>query len=131
MSDKLGRLRYSENEEQVFLGRSLAQTKSISEATARLIDDEVRRIIEEAEDRAQQALKESMNALHAVAEALLLYETLSGDEVRRILAGETLVRSDHSDEGPASGRTAIPSAGTAASTGRRPVFGPPQVQPQG
>ena len=131
MSDKLGRLRYSENEEQVFLGRALAQNKSVSVATARLIDDEVRRIIEEAEDRAQQALEENMSGLHAVAEALLLYETLSGDEVRRILAGEPIVRNDQSDEGPSSGRSAIPSAGKAATKGRRPVFGPPQVQPQG
>ncbi|MDJ0945809.1 MAG: ATP-dependent zinc metalloprotease FtsH [Kiloniellales bacterium] len=130
MSDKLGRLRYSENEEQVFLGRSLAQSKSVSEATARLIDDEVRRIVEEAEDRAQRALEENMDALHAVSEALLFFETLSGDEVRRILAGEPLVRSDQSDEGPSSGRSAIPSTGKAGSTGHRPVFGAPQAQPQ-
>ena len=131
MSDKLGRLRYSENEEQVFLGRSIGQAKHVSEETARLIDSEVRRIIEEAEIRARQVLSDNMDALHSVSDALLAYETLSGDEVQSLLNGETIVRSEPTDEDRSSGRTAIPSSGSSSTAGNRPPLGPPQVQPQG
>ncbi len=131
MSESLGRLRYSENEEQVFLGRSLGKTQNISDETARLIDDEIRRIIEQAEDRARQALSEHMDALHAVAEALLAYETLSGEEVRAVLAGDPVVRNDRSNEDRPSRRGSVPGVGSKSSSRRRPVIGPPQVQPQG
>ncbi|MDH3475073.1 MAG: ATP-dependent zinc metalloprotease FtsH [Rhodospirillales bacterium] len=131
MSEALGRLRYSETEEQVFLGRSIGKTQNISDETARLIDGEVRRIIEEAEDRARQALSEHMDALHAVAEALLAYETLSGEEVSAVLAGEPIVRNDRSDEDRPSKRGSVPLVGPGSPSRRRPVVGPPQVQPQG
>jgi len=131
MSEKLGRLRYSENEEQVFLGRSIAQTKSVSDESARLIDTEVRRIIEAAEDQAREVLTERIDALHAVSEALLVYETLSGEEVRAILDGEQIVRNDHSDEDRSAGRSSVPTAGKNASPRRRPAVGKPQLQPQG
>ena len=131
MSETLGRLRYSENEEQVFLGRSIGQAKHVSEETARLIDSEVRRIIEEAEARAREVLTASMDALHNVADALLAYETLSGEEVQNLLKGETIVRDEPSDEDRSSGRSAIPSSGSTSPAGNRPPLGPPQVQPQG
>ncbi len=131
MSDKLGRLRYSENEEQVFLGRAITQTQNVSDETARLIDAEVRRIIEEAEETARRVLTERMNDLHAIAEALLTFETLSGDEVHAILAGETISRDDNPDEDRPSGRSSIPTAGAGKTKRRRPVLGTPQVQPQG
>jgi cell division protease FtsH len=131
MSDALGRLRYSENEEQVFLGRSIGRTQNVSDDTARLIDGEVRRIIEEAEMRARQVLAEHMDALHAVAEALLAYETLSGAEVQALLAGEPVVRDDRPDADRPSRCGAAPPVGSGASPRRRPAIGPPQVQPQG
>jgi cell division protease FtsH len=131
MSDTLGRLRYSETEEQVFLGRAIGRTQNVSEETARLIDGEVRRIVEQAEARARQALSDHMDALHAVAEALLAYETLSGEEVRAVLAGDPIVRSDRPDQGRPPRRGSVPAVGAGASPRRRPVVGPPQVQPQG
>jgi len=131
MSDKLGRLRYSENEEQVFLGRAITHTQSVSDETARLIDGEVRRIIEEAEETARSVLTERMTDLHAIADALLTFETLSGDEVHAILAGETISRDDNPDENRPSGRNSVPTAGAGKTHRRRPILGTPEVQPQG
>ena len=76
MSDKLGRVRYQANEQEVFLGHSVAQTQNISEATSQIIDQEVRRLIEEAEGRARVILTERLDDLHKIAKALLEYETL-------------------------------------------------------
>ncbi len=131
MSDKLGRLRYTENEEQIFLGRAIAQTQNVSDETARLIDAEVRRIIEEAEEMARRVLIEQIDDLHAIAQALLTYETLSGDEVRSLLDGQTISRDDHTDEDRPSGRTSVPTAGGGKTARRRPAIGVPQVQPEG
>ncbi len=94
MSDKLGPLRYSENEDEVFLGRSVTRTQHVSDETARLIDLEVRRIVEEAEAKAHAILTEQVDQLHTLAQALLEYETLSGEEVRTILDGGTITRDD-------------------------------------
>ncbi|MEK9968310.1 MAG: cell division protein FtsH, partial [Ferrovibrio sp.] len=113
MSDKLGRLRYSDNEEEVFLGHSVTQRKNVSDATAKLIDEEIRRIIDDAETSARRILTEHRTDLDTVAQALLEYETLSGDEVRALLRGEKIVRTDDrtptpgSDAGP---RSAVPTS---------------------
>ena len=113
MSDKLGRLRYTDNQEEVFLGHSITQQKSVSDATARLIDEEVRRIVEEAEGRARAILTEHIEDLRKVAEALLEYETLSGDEIKALLRGESIVRpedtgSSSADSGSGGIRSAVP-----------------------
>ncbi len=97
MSEKLGRLRYSDNEEEIFLGRSITRARNVSEDTARLIDGEVRSVIEEAEQRTRQLLGENMEALHRVAQALLEYETLSGADVEKIMRGEPIDRRDYSE----------------------------------
>jgi len=129
MSDKLGRLRYSDNEEQVFLGRSMTQTRNVSDETAKLIDSEVRRIIEEAEATARRSLQSHMEGLHAVAKALLAYETLSGAEVRAVLAGEPIVRGGDPDPGRPRARGSVPPTGAAQ--GRGPFAETPELQPQG
>ncbi len=97
MSEKLGRVRYNDNEQELFLGHSVTQTRNVSEATARLIDDEVRRLIEEAETVARGILVERIDDLHRIAKALLEYETLSGDEIRGLLRGEPIVRQEPPD----------------------------------
>jgi len=94
MSDKLGRVRYSSNEQEIFLGHSVAQQKNISEATAEIIDTEVRRLIETGENTARRILTDRADDLHKIAKALLEFETLSGDEVRALLRGETIVRPE-------------------------------------
>lgn len=94
MSDKLGRVRYNANEQEVFLGHSVAQQQNVSEATSQLIDEEIRRLIEEGEVQARTILTTHLQDLHKVSEALLEFETLSGDEVRALLRGEEVVRTD-------------------------------------
>jgi cell division protease FtsH len=116
MSDKLGRLRYSDNEEEVFLGHSVTQRKNVSDATAKLIDEEIRRIIDDAEGNARRILTEHRTDLDTVAQALLEYETLSGDEVRQIIKGEKPAR-DLGDDTPTSRGSTVPKAG--ATGGKR------------
>ncbi|MFP6696054.1 MAG: ATP-dependent zinc metalloprotease FtsH [Alphaproteobacteria bacterium] len=94
MSDRLGPLAYSANEQEIFLGHSVTQTKNISDATAKIIDEEIRRFAEDAEALATKVLTENIDALHAVAKALLEYETLNGEEVATLLRGETIDRPD-------------------------------------
>ncbi|KAB0678024.1 ATP-dependent zinc metalloprotease FtsH [Aureimonas leprariae] len=112
MSDKLGRLRYRQNQEEIFLGHSVAQQQNMSEDTARLIDSEVRGIIETAENKARRILNEHIDELHALAKGLLEFETLSGDEVRDLLAGKTLAR-DMGDDTPPSRGSTVPKTGSS------------------
>jgi cell division protease FtsH len=107
MSEKLGRLRYSENEEEVFLGHSVTQRKNVSDATARIIDEEIRQLVDNAEATARQILTTNIEQLHAVAKALLEYETLSGEEVQSLMRGEQIVRSvdEDSSSRPSSNNT--------------------------
>jgi len=91
MSDKLGPLHYGSNSEEVFLGHSVTQQKNMSDETAATVDSEIRRIVEEAYDRAEIILKENMDELHALAQGLLEYETLSGTQIDALLRGEKVV----------------------------------------
>jgi cell division protease FtsH len=113
MSAKLGRIRYSENEEEVFLGHSVTQRKNVSDATTKIIDDEIRRIVEAGEAEARRVLTEKIDWLHGISRALLEYETLSGDECRKICDGEQIVREVSEDDAPrtAPRRSSIPPAG--------------------
>ena len=113
MSDKLGRVRYASNEQEVFLGHSVAQRQNVSSATAQLIDSEIRRLIEEAEGRARQILTDHAADLHKIAKALLEYETLSGDEVAALLRGEPIDRREATPKPTPTGtgkRGSVPSA---------------------
>ena len=94
MSEKLGRVRYGANEQEVFLGHSVTQSKNLSEETASLIDLETRSLIHAGEAKAKKILAKQRAGLHAVAKALLEYETLSGEEVKLVLAGKPLNRDD-------------------------------------
>jgi cell division protease FtsH len=85
MSDQLGPIAYQENEEEVFLGRSIARTQNVSEETAKKIDAEVKKIVESGYTRAKKILSEKIDELHKVAKALLTYETLSGEEIKKIV----------------------------------------------
>jgi cell division protease FtsH len=92
MSDKLGPLAYAENEEEVFLGHSVARQQNMSEETQRQIDGEVRRIVEEGYAMAKKIITEDLDELHTIAKGLLEYETLSGEEIKGLLRGEPPVR---------------------------------------
>ena len=97
-SEKLGRVRYTGNQEEVFLGHSVTQSKNISEETARIIDQEVIRLVQEAETRARKILTENMKDLHIIAKGLLEYETLTGEEIKNLLKGIKPKRDDISDD---------------------------------
>jgi cell division protease FtsH len=109
MSDKLGMVAYGENSQEVFLGHSVTQSKSISEATAQAIDAEVRAIIDASYARAKKILSDNRHELDAIAKALLEYETLSGDELRQVLKGEPIDRT-RPDE-PVNVRGSVPTSG--------------------
>lgn len=129
MSDKLGPLRYNDNQEEVFLGHAVTQTKNVSEATAKVIDEEIRRIVDEADEKCREIINEHVDQLHSIANALLEYETLSGDDIRALMRGETIVRPtiDDDDESPSGVRSSVPSSG-AAKPGPDPE---PEPQPGG
>jgi len=110
MSDKLGMVAYGDNSQEVFLGHSVTQSKNVSEETARTIDAEVRSIIDSAYARATQILTDNKHELEALAQGLLEYETLSGDEIRTVLRGEPVVRN-RPDEPINQGRGSVPSSG--------------------
>jgi cell division protease FtsH len=112
MSEKLGWLRYRDNQDEVFLGHSVARSQNVSEETARLIDQEIRKLVEEGEATARQVLTDNLDQLHKLAEALLEYETLSGDESKRAIAGEPIERDRGKDKGPAAivGGSSIPKS---------------------
>ncbi len=102
MSEKLGWLRYRDNQDEVFLGHSVARNQQVSEETFRLIDAEVRALIEEAEKRARKVLTDNIDELHKLAEALLEYETLTGDEAKKAIKGEDIGRDDRRDKKPSN-----------------------------
>jgi cell division protease FtsH len=125
-SDKLGKVAYGDNQEEVFLGHSVARTQNISEDTAQIIDAEVRRIIDEGFREAERILTEKKDDLEALAQGLLEYETLSGEEITELLKGNPPVRED--DDTPSTPRgSAVPSAGVPKSKPSEPDAG---MEPQ-
>ncbi|MGK6318478.1 ATP-dependent zinc metalloprotease FtsH [Sphingomonas sp. DT-204] len=125
MSDELGPLQYAEADEEVFLGYSVNRTRQMSNETALKIDAEIKRIVEQGLNRAKEVLTKHIDQLHTLAQALLEFETLSGDEIKRLLAGEPIDRGD-------AGATAAPApvGGTSVPKTRRPKgpFGNPAPQ---
>ena len=93
MSDKLGPMAYGENQQEVFLGHSVTQTKNVSESTAQLIDAEIRQLVEGGYGTAQSIISRNLDRLHDLANALLEHETLTGEEVGAVLRGEPIPKS--------------------------------------
>jgi cell division protease FtsH len=109
-SPELGTVAYGENQEEVFLGHSVSRTQNVSESTAQKIDMEVRRLVEEGLSEARHILSEKRADLEALAKGLLEYETLSGDEIKDLLAGKPPVREGITE--PSQPRaSAVPPAG--------------------
>ncbi|MCD7060446.1 ATP-dependent zinc metalloprotease FtsH [Pelagibacterium xiamenense] len=109
MSEKLGRVRYKSNDQEVFLGHSVTQSQHMSDETAKLIDDEVRKLIEDAETAARTMIRENLDKFEAIAQALLEFETLTGDELRGLMDGKQPVRDIDNDNTPKG--TSVPKAG--------------------
>jgi len=112
MSERLGPLNYTGSDQQeVFLGDQLTRESQISEHTARLIDEEVRRIIDTAEARAKQVLNEHIDDLHRLAKGLLDYETVSAEEAQSLLRGHDLDRGDDGGAAPRKPASSVPASG--------------------
>jgi cell division protease FtsH len=88
LSDKLGPLTYSDEQEEVFLGHSVAQHKPVSDETAHDIDSEIRAIIDRSYARAEKILKDNLDKLHIMADALIKYETIDSDQINDIMSGK-------------------------------------------
>jgi cell division protease FtsH len=117
MSDKLGPLAYGDNEEEVFLGHSIARTQNLSDETQTIVDEEIHRLVDESYDQARKILTEHIGDLHIVARGLLEYETLSGDEIKGLLQGKPPVREYPVD---VTARPASASAVPTAGRGKKP-----------
>jgi len=131
MSDKLGPLLYGDAQDEVFLGRSMMQRNThMSDETQKLIDEEVKRFVNEGYDTAQKVIREHIDDLHKIAQALLEYETLTGDEIRGLMNGEMPLRETDTDPVPRA--SSVPTAGKT--TKKRPgpdaaPGGEPEPQP--
>jgi cell division protease FtsH len=123
LSERLGPLAYGEEQGEVFLGRSVTQTQSISEETQHLIDEEIRSVIDRNYDRAERLLRENLDKMHLMAEALMKYETIDRFQIDDIMAGRV----------PAPPRDWVspPSAGADSSAGGSPASDAVAVGPIG
>jgi cell division protease FtsH len=127
MSDRVGPISYAEGEEHLFLGREVTRTVNHSEETAVLIDQEVKRLLTEAYEDTRRTLSAHLDGLHRVAQALLDHETLSGEEVRAVLAGQD-IRPARAAAREREERARRPKATPADAKDPRPA---PGVEPQG
>jgi cell division protease FtsH len=109
-SESLGTVSYGDNQEEVFLGHSVARTQNVSEDTAQKIDLEVRKLVQGGLDDARRILTERLDDLHTVAKALLEFETLSGDEILNVIKGVKPNRDDPENRLPAAPRLSVPLA---------------------
>jgi cell division protease FtsH len=120
MSDVLGPITFGKKEEAIFLGREIAQHRDYSEQTAQTIDREVRDIVERNYRRAREILSTKLHLLHDLAQALLEYETIDGEEVERIVQGQKIQRPAPGTQTPSASAPATP---TAANTRTEPGKG--------
>jgi cell division protease FtsH len=111
MSEKVGPLHYGSDQQEVFLGYSMGQSRvGMSDATLQLIDAEIKRLVNDAHAAATKILTEHRDQLDLLANALLEYETLSGDDIKALLAGEKLHRPDTSLESKTRKKSSLPSS---------------------
>ncbi|MGH8505144.1 MAG: ATP-dependent zinc metalloprotease FtsH, partial [Stenotrophobium sp.] len=122
LSDKLGPLAYSEADGEVFLGKSVTQTKHVSDETAYAIDQEIREVIERNYSTSKKVLEDNLDKLHKMAEALIKYETIDTDQMQRIMRGEDSgVPSNWTDGKPPAPPPGSKSASASGSSSAQPV----------
>jgi cell division protease FtsH len=118
LSDEMGPIAYGDEEDEVFLGRSVTQTKSVSDDTARKIDEVVRTILDRAYSRTKTILQDNLDKLHIMAEALLAYETIDATQIDAVMEGR---RPGPPADWAKTGRTSKDNVGSA---GPGPIGGP-------
>lgn len=128
LSEKLGPLTYSEEEQEVFLGHSVTQHKNVSDETAHLIDEEVRNVIDRNYQRAQKLLDGNMDKLHAMADALIKYETIDSDQIDDIMAGRSprapRAWDEETEGGSGSAEASLGTKPEGSTTGEGHIGGP-------
>jgi len=107
LSDELGTVSYGENQEEVFLGHSVSRQQNVSEQTAQKIDGEIRRLVESGLAEARRILETNRDQLETLAQGLLEYETLSGEEIKNLLVGKPPVR-ESAEESATTKTSAVP-----------------------
>jgi len=118
MSDELGPLAYGDNEQEVFLGHSVTRTQNTSDETQSKIDSETRKFVDEGYQKAESIIRDNLDDLHIIANGLLEYETLSGDEIEALLKGDPPHRPEPTDADSGSGAlSAVPSVGKSKNVG--------------
>jgi cell division protease FtsH len=123
LTEALGPLAYSEDEDEVFLGRSVTQHKHVSDDTARRIDEEIRKIIESARSTATTLLEENRDKLEVMAQALMRFETIDTKQIDQIMNGhEPDPPEDWND--PGSGEAPKPAGPRDSDDGRSTIGGP-------
>ena len=121
MSDKLGPLQYEEQQGETFLGYSQTQRHNMSNETAQLIDSEIRALVEGGYTQAKKLLRRYLKQLNLLAEALLEFETLTGDEIKALLESGT--RPDRSGINPNAPRPLAAGGSSIPKTRKRPIGG--------
>ncbi len=117
MSDEMGPVAYDEPQDQVFLGYSISKRKNVADATALKVDQEIRKLIDVAYKRTTSILTEFRHELDTLAQGLIEYETLSGDEIRDLLAGKPIRNVDEKQALPA--RATVPTVGKIYKGGKK------------
>ena len=135
MSEKLGPLRYNENQQEVFLGHAITQRQNMSEDTAKLIDEEIRRIVTDGEKKAREVLFANRDKLEAITQALMEFETISGEEVQALHARREDRARDRrrGDQGPGRSRGSGRRQDAPAAAGarhRRPRAAAADLEPR-
>ncbi|MDA0875812.1 MAG: ATP-dependent zinc metalloprotease FtsH [Proteobacteria bacterium] len=116
MSDALGPMVYAENEGEVFLGRSITKTTHVSESTMQKVDGEIRRIIDEQYAVARKLIEDNQEKMHAMAKALLEWETIDADQIEDIMQGRSPRPPKQSGTGGGGGNAPSSSGGAAVAT---------------
>ncbi len=124
LTEKLGPLTYAEDEGEIFLGRSVTQHKQMSDETARLIDEEVKRIVEAAHQRALGLVESNLDILHLMADGLIRYETIDSDQIDQIMEGHEPDPPEDWDESDSDSS----DQADAGDTDGRPTIGGPAEQ---
>ena len=123
MSEKLGPIQYGENEEEVFLGRSVQRHQNVSEETAKTIDAEIRAIVDSCYGSAKKILNDKIEDLHKLAKGLIEYETLTGDEITALLKDGVVNRPNPEEEIKNAG-TSVPKSGKSTKPNLSPGLKP-------
>ena len=124
LSEKLGPLTYSEDDGEIFLGRSVTRHKQVSDVTANIIDEEIRELIDGCYQDAKKILEEKTETLHLMAEALIKYETINVEQIKEIMSGKEPSPPDDWDDSEPGESEEVQDVEVSKGSGSSPLGGP-------